>query len=274
MPVHDVRNSETAASAEKEVLMFNVLPLSSRKISPKTMKKALVILVAATIGATPLIAQDETGVRFGLKLSPNLGFVNPDTKGFDSGGANAGYTFGLMAEFPIGTTGNYRFATGLNLNNISGAWTQDYSYVDNVNGPLRTRELETNAKLRYIELPVTIKMMTNEIGYIRYFGQVGFGNAVNIRAKADIVVPVVAGTLTDGSPIITEFTEEEDEDIQDDINPYKASLIVAAGMEYNFSGNTSLLVAVTYNNGFTDILKSDDVKAMANYLELTVGIFF
>ena len=45
-------------------------------------------------------------------------------------------------------------------------------------------------------------------------------------------------------------------------------------MEYNFSGNTSLLVAVTYNNGFTDILKSKDVKAMANYLELTVGIFF
>jgi opacity protein-like surface antigen len=243
------------------------------------MKKALVILVAATIGTTPLIAQDETGVRFGMKLSPNLGFVNPDTRGYSSSGANAGYTFGLMAEFPIGTSGNYQFATGLNLNNVSGAWNETFTYADNLSGPSRTRDLETNVKLRYIELPLTIKMMTNEIGYMRYFGQVGFGNAVNIRAKADfieptIVDPTIAGTRPDRAPIVTEFTEVENEDVQDDINPYKASLIVAAGMEYNFSGNTSLLVAVTYNNGFTDILKTDDVKAMANYLELTVGIFF
>ena len=243
------------------------------------MKKALVILVAATIGTSSLIAQDETGVRFGMKLSPNLGFVNPDTRGYTSNGTNAGYTFGLMAEFPIGTSGNYQFATGLNLNNVSGAWKETYPYADNLSGPPRTRDLETNVKLRYIELPLTIKMMTNEIGYMRYFGQVGFGNAVNIRAKADIIEPTIipatiAGTRPDEAPIVTEFTELENEDIQDDINIYKASLIVAAGMEYNFSGNTSLLVAVTYNNGFTDILKSKDVKAMANYLELTVGIFF
>jgi predicted porin len=179
-----------------------------------------------------------------------------------------------MAEFPIGTSGNYQFATGMNLNNVSGAWKETYTYAEDVTGPTRTRDLETNVKLRYIELPLTIKMMTNEIGYMRYFGQVGFGNAVNIRAKSDIIVPTIAGTRTDGTAIVTEFTELENEDIQDDINIYKASLIVAAGMEYNFSGNTSLLVAVTYNNGFTDILKSKDVKAMANYLELTVGIFF
>ena len=243
------------------------------------MKKAIVILVAATIGTSSLIAQDETGVRFGMKLSPNLGFVNPDTRGYTSSGTNAGYTFGLMAEFPIGTSGNYQFATGMNLNNVSGAWKETYTYAEDVTGPTRTRDLETNVKLRYIELPLTIKMMTNEIGYMRYFGQVGFGNAVNIRAKADIIEPTIidptiAGTRPDRAPIVTEFTEVENEDYQDDINIYKASLIVAAGMEYNFSGNTSLLVAVTYNNGFTDILKSKDVKAMANYLELTVGIFF
>jgi predicted porin len=254
--------------------MVQRLTFEQQQFSPKTMKKALVILVAATVGTTSLIAQDETGVRFGMKLSPNLGFVNPDTRGYSSSGSNAGYTFGLMAEFPIGTSGNYQFATGLNLNNVSGAWKETYTYAEDVTGPTRTRDLETNVKLRYIELPLTIKMMTNEIGYMRYFGQVGFGNAVNIRAKADIIVPTIAGTRTDGTAIVTEFTELENEDMQDNISPYKASLIVAAGMEYNFSGNTSLLVAVTYNNGFTDILKTDDIKAMANYLELTVGIFF
>ena len=75
------------------------------------------------------------------------------------------------------------------------------------------------------------------------------------------------------------FIEEENENIQDDINLFRAALIVGAGAEYNFSGNTSLLFGITYNNGFTNIANFDvDVdkkaKLLNNYLELTVGVFF
>jgi opacity protein-like surface antigen len=118
-------------------------------------------------------------------------------------------------------------------------------------------------------------MMTNEIGYMRYYAQVGIGNAFNIRAKADQVLP----TYDQSGVYVTSFTESTGDDVQSDINLYKASLIVGAGLEYNFSGNTSLLVGVTYNNGFTNILNFDldannKAKAKAHYLELTTGIFF
>ena len=241
------------------------------------MKKALVLLAATLItGTATLHAQDATsseGVRFGLKLSPNMGIVKPETKGIDGNGTGLGYTFGLMTEFPIGTNGNYRFATGLNLNNIVGKWKESYSYYDVGGTTLKTKELETEAKLQYIELPLTIKLMTNEIGYMRYYAVVGAGNAFNIKAKASQVVPTQVGTLND-EPIVSEFTELKDEDLQDDIMLYKASLIVGAGMEYNFSGSTSLLVGLTYNNGFTNILDIEGQKAKAHYFELTVGVFF
>ena len=119
--------------------------------------------------------------------------------------------------------------------------------------------------------------VTNEIGYMRYFAQVGFGASFNIRAKADRVVPQYFASPADA--FVETFIEEENENIQDDINLFRAALIVGAGAEYNFSGNTSLLFGITYNNGFTNIANFDvDVdkkaKLLNNYLELTVGVFF
>lgn len=244
------------------------------------MKKVLALVAAAIIACPATInaqdAADTEGVRFGIKLAPNMGFVQAETKGIDGNGAGFGYTFGLLAEFPIGSSGNYRFATGLFLNNVTGKWKSDFNYVASATAsdPILTKELETDVKMQYVELPLTVKLMTNEIGYMRYYGQIGFGSAFNIRAKSDQVVPKVDGTRADGQPIVSEFTELSDEDLQDDIMLFKASLIVGAGMEYNFSGNTSLLVGVTYNNGFTNILDIEGAKAKAHYIELTTGVFF
>lgn len=233
------------------------------------MNKTIASL-AVLLAGTTLHAQND-GVRFGLKLSPNLAIVQPDSKDLKSNGAGFGYTFGLMIEFPIGSTGNYRFATGLNLNNLKGKWKQDFSYFENLTDPKRTRELQTDVALQYVELPLTVKLMTNEIGYMRYFAVVGAGNAFNVRAKANQVVPVYNANAP---TIVDKFEEQKGEDIKDNIALYKASLIVGAGAEYNFSGNTSAMFGLTYNNGFTNILDVDGAKARAHYFELSLGIFF
>lgn len=235
-----------------------------------------IALVAFALSAATLTAQDDVGVRFGLKLSPNLSFVNPETKNVKANGAGLGFTFGLMLELPIGGTGNYRFATGLNLNSMKAKFSEEYTYVDNLVDPKKTRDLSRDVALQYVELPLTVKLMTNEIGYMRYFAVVGAGNAFNVKAKADFVTPKVIATLPDAdkTPVVEKFEEIENENYQDDIALYKASLIVGAGFEYNFSGNTALMVGLTYNNGFTNILDIDGAKAKAHYLELSIGVFF
>jgi len=245
-------------------------------MNAKTMKKgiAAAVLAVAVLGSAR--AQDSEGVRFGLKLSPNLGWLRPDSKGIESDGTRLGYSFGLLTEFPVGQNGNYRFATGLFLYNQGGGYTVDFTYTDAPANPEKTTTLENTVKLRYVELPLTMKLMTSEIGYIRYYGQIGFSAAFNIRAKADYEVSVydeLTNLWTVG------FTTVEDEDIKDDINVFKAGLIIGGGLEYNFAGTTSVLAGITYNNSFTNILNDVEfngkkAKVYSDYIELTLGVFF
>jgi hypothetical protein len=137
------------------------------------------------------------------------------------------------------------------------------------------RNLSTDVKLRYVEVPLTMKLMTSEIGYMRYFGQIGFSAGFNVRAKADQDVPVLdmTGAYTTG------FGTLEDEDIKDNVNGFKSGLIIGAGLEYNFSGTTALLAGITYNNSFTNVLKDVEyngkkAKVYSDYIELTLGVFF
>jgi opacity protein-like surface antigen len=224
------------------------------------MKKAYAILPFMFFGALAVHAQDES-FRFGIKAAPNLGFIHPDTKELKNDGSRLGFTFGLMGDFLFGSNKNYAFSTGLYLNSVGGKTTYP--------SPLGGTNLGTETKLQYIELPLTLKLMTNEIGYITYYGQIGFGTAFNIAAKSDF-------DSFDANGKIVRIT---DEDVMDNTQLFKASLVVGAGMHYNFSGNTALMVGVTYNNGFTNINKDikvgdDELKAKLNYLELSLGVFF
>lgn len=221
------------------------------------MKKVIAILCLLSLSAGgPVQAQP---VRFGIKLAPNFGLIKPDTKELKSDGTRFGFTFGLMSDFMIGSTENYAFSTGLFLNNVGGKTTY----------PFGDKNLHTESKYQYIELPLTLKLKTNEIGYMTYYGQIGFGTAFNIRAKSDF------DTFNERGEIV----RVTDEDIMDNTQLFKASLIVGAGLEFNFSGNTSAMIGVTYNNGFTNINKDikvgdKELKAKQNYLELSLGVFF
>jgi opacity protein-like surface antigen len=245
------------------------------------MYKPLAILTAVLIGLPAARAQDDNSVRFGIKLSPNLAWLRPDTRGLNSNGSVFGYTFGLMSEFPIGPRDNYAFATGLMLTTVGGGYTWDYEYVDfnNLAAGKVTRPLSVDMSLRYVELPLAIKMRTDEIGYMRYYGQIGVGLGFNIRSRVDLEEPVLEGALNDGTPIVRAFRLLENEDFKDNTNLLRAALVVGAGVEYNFSGNTALVAGITFNNGFTNVISDvqyngRNAKVNNNFLELTLGVFF
>jgi hypothetical protein len=223
------------------------------------MKKVPVILSLLVLCAANAHGQDKS-FRLGVKLAPNLGFIHPDTKELKNDGARFGYTFGLMTEFMLGDNQNYAFATGAFLNNVGGKTTF----------PFGGQNLSTESKYQYIEVPITLKLKTNEIGYMTYYGQIGFGTAFNISAKSDFD----SYDATTGK-----ISRVTDEDIMKNTQLFKASLVLGAGLEFNFSGNTSAMVGVTYNNGFTNINKDvkagdTELKAKLNYLELSLGVFF
>lgn len=222
----------------------------------KIMKKTtlLIALFSVVIGS---FAQRD--FQLGLHFSPNIGWLKPTGDNIEADGVKLGYTFGVIGDFNISE--NYIFSAGIQLVNTGFNLVKpDVQTFTDGSGTEVTGYGKTTSEIRlnYVEIPLTLKLRTNEIGYMKYYGQVGFGLGVNYRAMADEEFSYTTVT-TQGATL-----SNEEVDYNDEINLFRAALIIGAGAEYNLSGNTSLILGVTYNNGFSNIFSKDVYPADGN----------
>ena len=225
--------------------------------------KRIVIICFFIVTGLNAFAQVEGGARFGLQLSPQLSWMTAGDGEIKKNGSNFGFAYGLLLDINIPT--NYAFSTGLSISYEGGGLnyiepTQFNSFPDST----FNAGTSIDYRLGYIEIPLTIKLMTNEIGYVTYFGQFGLLGGINIRSKADI-------TSLNGN------INTENEDFGPDVTPGNVSLLVGGGLEYNFTGNTSLLVGLQFTNGFVDVTdnpKDFVSKSALNHFRLQLGVFF
>ena len=232
------------------------------------MKKIFRILFVLFVSSQLAFGQGSDPVfHFGLKVVPNLGWIKTDDKDTKSDGSKLGFAYGLVTEFRFAD--NYAFATGLEVayrnSKIKGESTTT------LNDTSTKIILERSMKIQYLEIPLTLKLKTNEIGYFRYFLQIGVAPGFKMRARADDKIAVE--TSTAGVSIGRSTEESSNEDIKDDINNLNMSMIISGGVEYNISGNTNLLLGLVFNNGFSDIADGE-FNAKSNYFGLNIGVLF
>ena len=184
----------------------------------------------------------------------------------------------MTTEF--GFTKNYAFSTGLEILNANGklGFADSTIYtLPNTTHPNLTDTFilqKRTYKLRYVEIPLLLKLKTNQIGPITYFGQFGFDLAVLWKATAN---DNVTGVTTSNTDI----------DISKDVNFIRLALNVGLGLEYNLAGTTSLVISLNYDNGFTNALKKNSEtlyakkfntpfaqNAVFNYIGLNIGVLF
>ncbi len=95
-------------------------------------------------------------------------------------------------------------------------------------------------KIQYLVVPVGLKLQTNQIGYVRYFTDLGLDPKIVVSRKADIP-----------SQNIT------DEDASNELRIFNLSYHVAAGIEYSMGGSTALVFGLYFDNNFLDITKEN-----------------
>ncbi len=212
-------------------------------------------------------AQDNEGLHFGLKVSPALAWLRTDTKGVESNGSKFGFNYGLITEFNF--SDHYAFATGLDVTYRGG--NLRLSNDTTIGGTRTVSTSDNKITLQYIELPITLKLKTNEIGYFTYYLQAGLAPGINIRARSDYKSSTQ--TTPSGGTTVTSNSESTDNDIQPNTNTFNLSMLIGGGIEYTLSGSTVLLVGIQFNNGFLDV---DDTgaKVTSNLIGLTVGVLF
>ena len=129
------------------------------------MNKRYLILVLIVFGTlrTPIQAQSsDQKFHFGLKVSPTLAWLKPDTKGIEKGGSKLGFSYGIITEFRIQE--NYAFVTGLQVTYRGGKLNIPYTdFAGNV------YKQKASLNLQYIELPIALKMKTNAFNKFKFF---------------------------------------------------------------------------------------------------------
>ena len=217
------------------------------------MKKTLLALFLFITANS--FAQDASQVRLGLTAHPTFGFLKVENgKG---NGLSTGFSYGLMSDFEFAE--NYSFATGLTVTTINGKATiLNYNpYSSMIAGA--NSEYDVKYKMQYLQIPLSIKLKTDEKDDMKWYGQFGLTTDFRIGAKQDVKS---GGT-----------TLADDVKATDNTKFFRAGMIIGGGVEYRLSGKTSLLGGLTYNNGLTNMAKNNQT-IKNHYVALNIGVFF
>ncbi|KAA9331579.1 PorT family protein [Hymenobacter busanensis] len=230
------------------------------------MKKALLALPLLLAGA---ITSASAQVEIGLKVSPSISTLrvdSPASLGFTSDGSKLGIGGGLVVDYFFGQ--NYAFSTGLQLTSKGGK----IAYIDqtapgNANLVTRTQKIS----LQYVEIPVTVKLFTNDIATdTKLYFQVG--GSVNAA---------VAGRIN-GSKFYTDpATGSEMKASKHFIIP-DAALLGGLGVEYQLGQSTKVFGGLSYHRGLFNIERYFDkertnmqgVTLKNNEVALDLGLKF
>jgi hypothetical protein len=203
---------------------------------------------------------------FGMKLSPNIGWMNSNSVGYDNEGVKAGISWGLITQIHL--MENYDLHTGINISLLRSAI--NYPDIKTIGSTPVEGELHRLYSLKYIGIPLTFRMKTNEFAKKRFFGQIGIELNFLIAANAK-----------------DKFNSEGSGQVNEEINIYnelrfpRYALIVGGGMEYSLGGSNMLITGLNFNNGINDVLKDQNKinpsitqNAISNFVEFYVSFLF
>jgi len=206
----------------------------------KTRNTARIIgfLAVTLLPGRILNAQD---YRYGIYISPLISWFRTNIDEVKNEGARAGFDFFITAERNL--TSNWSFTSGLGFITSSGRLKSSNSSV------FRFTDFTTAVaagepviyRIRYITVPVGIKIKTEEIGYLTYFAEFGLDPKVVVSGKADIPSAHIKG-----------------EKAMTEIRRFNTGYHFNGGVDYSIDGNISLMLGLGFENNFFDITKDVD----------------
>ncbi len=235
------------------------------------MKKILYIALVLFLYNTATQAQIlGERARLGLYVLPNPTWFNANSSDIETTGG-FGFGGGIVFDYALDVNNRYWLGSGVGLTSINGGTQINADENDATLG-----SYDAEFRIRYFEIPLTIKMKTNEVGYFTYFGQAGFTLGIPLNARYDLT-----------GPPLTELTEPiniDNEKAGDLINPFNSSLSFGGGLEFAFTETTSAYGAIIYNQGFSRLIKKksasiptyveDDSKITGSYIGFRLGLMF
>jgi len=223
------------------------------------MKKLSLFLVFAFFVSISWAQEKFSG---GIYVSPEISWFKPDNKQVQKEKGRMSFGFGLTSD--IALTKAFSLNIGLGFSNIGGSlkYLDSIPKIETVDSTYLKLPANTvlKYKLQYIELPISIKGKTKEIGYISYFLKFGLSPFIRYKSRADVTV-------------------DSNDDIKNEVRTVSFAYHIGGGITYALKGDTKLLFEAVFKNGLSDIekiqnYKNKDYKNILNILEIRAGIVF
>jgi len=199
------------------------------------------------------------GFRLGFQASPQLSWMNSDKVGISNHGVQAGLKYGLETDLFIAGSKRYCINTGLFVSNHSFSALYNLEQSFQLDQRIFDKEVTVKYKLNYLEVPINIKLKTDQFYRSTFYGQFGLTNQINLNATA-----------------VSDDNQLSNTNVNKNIVMYNVAMLVGAGCEYDLAGNTALNIGLQYTNGLMDIttINNLDEKTKFNSLRLILGIMF
>ena len=249
-----------------QIAIFTVFkPTTKHKIM-----KILTTLLLLFFTLTALKAEEYDKYKFGARFNPNMSWLapdlgTPDERSVSNRGVNFGFSFGLE--------GNYYFASNYAINT-------ELRITRYIKGDMRSRNPEEDRsedysfRFHYVELPVGIRLQTNQFGYFDYFIRFNLVPGFSTSRQGDLFDK-------------NEGEVKEGISLNDDVRFFRGAGEVAMGTRYQLAGSIFLKGSISYNHGFFNIIQGnpenealDDLRdengldVRNHYLGLNLGVLF
>jgi hypothetical protein len=216
------------------------------------------LLLFCSIGAYP------QNFKLGFQASPHLTWMSSSRGDIVNKEYKPGIKYGLEADLYIAGYPRYAINTGLFVSNysFSASYVTDTSFFIGTN--TFDDEVDLTFKLNYIEIPLNIKLRSDQFYRMTFFGQFGLSNLFNISATAR------SSDFQFGGDQVNHGMNNRT------IAFYNLCMIMGGGIEYDLGGNTSVTAGIQYSNGLTDVTKIRNLneKTIFNSVRLLIGVMF
>lgn len=205
---------------------------------------------------TMLPALHSQSVRFKLDLSPRITWFQTNiTDGLTSNGAILGYQAGLGTYFFFAP--HYAFASGIHILQAGGKIT----YTDTTTIRLKDGVVELpggemmTTHIQYASLPVGLHFETVEIGYFRFYTDIGFNFLYRVASTAS----------TSNYTIEKGFINQETRSVNLSYNG-------SAGLSYSLGESTAIQLGFSYTHGLLDITNDEGEKPVDRLIFHSLGL--
>ena len=217
--------------------IYNFSPAMNHKMKRAIYRTVIRVLTLILITALPARAYSQE-LRFAVHADPVISWIGSNESEYTGEGARAGFDIGLNVLHFFAD--NYAISTGISFISAGGrqSASEDHTMVFTNFQELIPAGEEMRYNLRYMNIPVGIRLQTDQVGYFTYFTDLGFDIRMLVKSTVDLPTLQIS-----------------DENAKNEVYGLNSGWHLGGGIEYELPIDASIIAGLSYAQDFFDVTK-------------------